>query len=483
MPGDIHLPFFYGNKLIVHYTMWDNAIMSDLQWGVIAEETVRLLQGLLRIDTSNPPGNESIAAGYIANILHENQIESTVIETAPNRGNVVARLKGNGSEAPLLLYSHTDVVPVERDHWNVDPFGGEIQEGYIYGRGALDMKGIGAMQLSVFLTLARQLHSNSNASLRRDVILAATADEETDTDQGIGPLISRHPDLLRAEYGLSEFGGYAMYASGRRFYPIQSAEKGTVWMRMHAKGRPGHASVPHDDNAVVHLSRAVDRLSRVRLPVHMSATAHNFIAGLADGLGGAQGAGIRALLGIADQHRSRFLEYAVRDPGLAGELRAIIHNTATPTGLRAGKETNVIPSYADAVLDCRTVPGFGSAEMIDELRRALGSESQNITFEVDSESPPVEFNTDTPLYRLISKTLKQHDPAGIPIPSMLTGATDAKHVAKLGTICYGYSPMKFKPGERFSDMVHGHNERVSIESLAWGVQALYEVVSQFCGLV
>jgi acetylornithine deacetylase/succinyl-diaminopimelate desuccinylase-like protein len=168
---------------------------------------------------------------------------------------------------------------------------------------------------------------------------------------------------------------------------------------------------------------------------------------------------------------------------LAGELRAIIHNTATPTGLRAGKKTNVIPSYADAVLDCRTVPGFGSAEMIDELRRALGSESQNITFEVDSESPPVEFNTDTPLYRLISKTLKQHDPAGIPIPSMLTGATDAKHVAKLGTICYGYSPMKFKPGERFSDMVHGHNERVSIESLAWGVQALYEVVSQFCGLV
>ena len=454
--------------------------MMDLNWSAIADETVRLLQGLIRLNTSNPPGNESIAASYIANILHEDGIQPTVIETAPGRGNVIARLKGNGDAAPLLLYSHTDVVSVEREHWSVDPFGGIIQDGYIYGRGALDMKGIGAMQLAVFLTLARQMQADPDRLPQRDIILAATADEETDTNQGIGILVQRHPDLLRAEYGLSEFGGYSMYASGKCFYPIQAAEKGTVWMHMRATGRPGHASVPHDDNAVVHLSRAIDKLSRARLPMHMSPTARAFISGLADGLGGAQGTGMRALLATGDQNGSPLLEHVVRDPGLVGELRAITHNTATPTGLIAGNKINVIPSYANAALDCRTVPGFGATEMIDELRRALGNDSDNITFQVDSVSDPVEFNTDTPLYRQICQTLRKNDPYGIPLPSMLTGATDAKHVAKLGTVCYGFSPMKFRQGERFSDMVHGHNERVAIESLAWGVQTLYQVVSAFC---
>ena len=452
-------------------------------WNEMASETIQLLQQLIRLDTSNPPGNEIIAASYIAHVLLENGIVPTIIETTPTRGSVIARIRGNGSAAPLLLYSHTDVVPVEKEQWTVDPFGGTLQDGYVYGRGALDMKGIGAMQLVVFLTIARWLRNHPETTLSRDIILAATADEETDTNQGIGPLIDQHPDLIRAEYGLSEFGGYSMYASGRCFYPIQVAEKGTVWMQMHATGKPGHASVPHDDNAVVHLSRAIDRIARGRYPMHMSATARAFINGLADGLGGAQGASMRALQAAGDHDNgSPLLEHVMRDPGLVAELRAITHNTATPTGLRAGQKTNVIPSNAFAVLDCRTVPGSGPLTMIEELKAAIGSNGGNISFEVDSESPPVEFSTNTPLYKLICQTLKQQDPSGIPIPSMLTGATDAKHVAKLGTICYGFSPLKFRPGERFSDMVHGHNERVSVASLAWGVQTLYEVVSQFVGL-
>lgn len=456
--------------------------MTEQNGSVMAAETIRVLQELIRLDTSNPPGNEIIAANHIAGILHHNDIQPSVIETAPMRGNVVVRLKGNGTAAPLLLYSHTDVVPVERERWTVDPFGGVAQDGYIYGRGALDMKGIGAMQLVVFLTVARWLRSHPQATLQRDLILAATADEETDTNQGMGPLIERHPDLLRAEYGLSEFGGYSMYASGRCFYPIQTAEKGTVWMRMRASGRPGHASVPHEDNAVVHLSRAIDKLSRARLPMHMSATARAYVSGLADGLGGVQGASMRALLGSGAPGNATILEHVMGDPGLIGELRAITHNTVTPTGLQAGQKTNVIPSQAFAVLDCRTVPGCGQRELIAELRVALAEEDANIAFEIDSDSPPIEFSTDTPLYQLIRETLRENDPTGIPIPAMLTGATDAKHVARLGTICYGFSPMRFKPGERFSDMVHGHNERVAVESLAWGVQTLYDVVSKFLGL-
>ena len=444
----------------------------------LIDETVQLLQGLIRLDTSNPPGNESLAANYVANILHQNGIEPTVIEMFPGRGNVVARIKGNGAAAPLLLYSHTDVVPVERDKWTMNPFGGEIKDGYVYGRGALDMKGIGAVQLAVFLAIARTVRAMHASPLQRDIIFAMTADEETDTNQGIGPLTDAYPDLLRAEYALSEFGGFSMYVGNKCFYPIQTAEKGTAWMRMIARGKPGHASVPHDENAVVYLARAVDKIGRAKLPMHMTPTAQNFISGLADGLGGAQGAALRAL---ASSGMNEFaLDAVLRDSGLIAELRAITHNTVSPTGLKAGMKTNVIPSEATAILDCRTLPGFDGEKMIEELEAALGDDARHVTFELDSESPPAEFDFNTPLYKFMSYKLKQHDPAAIPVPMMMTGATDAKHLIKLGTKCYGFSPMKFRPGDRFADLVHGHDERVAIESLAWGAQVLYEVVEEFC---
>ncbi len=190
----------------------------------LAAEAVRLLQDLLRFDTSNPPGNERPAADYIAGVLSADGIAPTVIETAPGRGNVVARLKGDGTAAPLLLFSHLDVVPVERAQWTVDPFGGEIRDGYVYGRGTLDMKGIGAMQLAVFLDLARQAAAGA-ITLKRDLILAATADEETNANLGIGLLAARHPELLRAEYALTEFGGFPMRVAGKTFYPIQKPRK------------------------------------------------------------------------------------------------------------------------------------------------------------------------------------------------------------------------------------------------------------------
>ncbi|MCS7060765.1 MAG: M20/M25/M40 family metallo-hydrolase, partial [Anaerolineae bacterium] len=199
----------------------------ELNWQAIADETVRLTRDLIRLDTSNPPGNEMLAARYIAGLLRANGVEPVVIETAPNRGNVIVRLKGDGSAQPLLLYAHTDVVPVEPDHWSVGAFDGLLRDGYVYGRGALDMKGILAMQLAVFLALARQVQAGT-LSLRRDLILAATADEESDADQGIGVLVREHPDLLRAEYALSEFGGYSLHLGGKCFYPIQTAEKGNV---------------------------------------------------------------------------------------------------------------------------------------------------------------------------------------------------------------------------------------------------------------
>ncbi len=443
----------------------------------LAEDTIRILRDLIRLDTSNPPGNEIIAAEYVAKLLREEAgVEPVVIETAPARGNAIARLRGNGSAAPLLLYSHTDVVPVEREHWTVDPFGGDLRDGMVFGRGALDMKGIGAMQMAVFIAIAK-MQAAGEIVLQRDLILAATADEETDTNQGIGILVEKHPDLLRAEFALSEFGGHSMYVANRTFYPVQTAEKGNVWMRLVANGRPGHASVPHAENAVVYLAQAIDKLAKARLPMRILPTARAYIAGLAEGIGGGQGIALRAWMDMEALHDvpvSRLLS----DASLAAELHAITHNTVAPTGLRGGYTTNVIPSCAEATLDCRTLPGVGPSEMIEELRGVLGEQMARLSFVVDSAGDAIEFPIDTSMFRTISRHLKRHDPQAIPLPCMLTGATDAKHVAKLGTICYGFSPMQLAQGENFFDLVHGHDERVAVSALAWGARVLFDVVSE-----
>jgi acetylornithine deacetylase/succinyl-diaminopimelate desuccinylase-like protein len=349
------------------------------------------------------------------------------------------------------------------------------------------MKGIGAMQLAVFLAIARECarwraSGAGTLVLRRDLIIAATADEETDTDQGIGPLVRDHPELLRAEYALSEFGGHSMYVGNRCFYPVQTAEKGNAWMRMIARGRPGHASVPHPDNAVIYLARAIDKLARAKLPMSVTPTARAYVNGLAEGMGGGQGIALRAWLDMETLRDVRDvpLHRLIYDGTLASELHAITHNTVVPTGLRGGYKTNVIPSSVEATLDCRTLPGFTSGDMVAQLRQALGDDAASIDFELDSGAEAIEFSFDTPLFKTISRALKRHDPNAIPVPYMLTGATDAKHVSRLGTICYGFSPMQLARGENFFDQVHGHDERVSIPALSWGVRVLYDVVREFC---
>ncbi|MCS7325248.1 MAG: M20/M25/M40 family metallo-hydrolase [Thermoflexales bacterium] len=441
----------------------------------LGEATLRYLRDLIRLDTSNPPGNEIIAAEYLAGVLRGAGIEPVVIETAPRRGNVIARLCGDGSGAPLLLYAHTDVVPAEREHWSVDPFGGVVRDGYVYGRGALDMKGILAMQLAVFLALAREI-ADGSLTLRRDLILAATADEESDTNQGIGVLVTRHPDLLRAEYALSEFGGYTLHLDGKRFYPIQTAEKGNVWMRLIAQGQPGHASVPSTRNAVLMLAQALLAFAQHRFRTHITPTAHVYLAKLAEHLNRKQGVALRAWL-ETEALRSVPLEHIVRDERLAAMLHAMTHVTLTPTGLRAGYKTNVVPSQAEATLDCRTLPGMGAEAVIDELRAVLGvSLGQHVQFVVDSEGEGVEFPFDTPLFRLLERVLRHHDPQAIPVPYMMTGGTDAKHLARLGVICYGFSPLQLAENEHFVELAHAHDERVSIAALEWGVHVLYDVV-------
>jgi acetylornithine deacetylase/succinyl-diaminopimelate desuccinylase-like protein len=458
-------------RITHHAVVWYTSLMStSLNWQAIADEAVRYLQDLLRIDTTNPPGNELAAAEYLAGVLRAEGYEPTVLEAAPQRGNLVARLKGDGSLPPLLLYTHLDVVPAEPEHWTHPPFAGDVADGFVWGRGALDMKNVAAMQLMTMLLLKR-----NNVALHRDVIFAATADEEIDSDVGADWLVTHHPNLVRAEYGLSEMGGHTLYLEGKKFYPIMCAEKGTCWLKIRARGKPGHGSLPHADHAVLHLVRAIDRVTSQPLPLHITATAATYVQRLARSVGGTTGLLLSAVLNPL-LHDTALK--AISDRSLADSLHAILHNTVSPNQLHAGYKANVIPSEAEAILDGRMLPGFDMEAFLAEVRPRLGG---GIEITIEHTSPPLEVSSETPLFRLIEQQIARSDPGAIAVPYLMTGATDAKLFAKLGIQCYGFAPLKLQPDTPFDGLIHGHNERVGVEAFAFGVKALYETVHDFCG--
>ncbi len=438
----------------------------------LTAETVRHLQALLRLETVNPPGRELLAADYLAGVLQAEGLDPVVLESAPGRGNVIARLKGSGEAPPLLLYGHTDVVAAEAARWTHPPFGGEEHAGFIWGRGALDMKGSVAQQLVALLTLKRQ-----GVRLKRDVIFAATADEEVGGPDGKGLLwlVRHHPDLIRAEFGLTELGGYNMDFAGASVYPIQVAEKGTVWLKVRAHGRPAHASQPHTDNSVVRLARAVADLGRHGLGYRLTEAAAGMLTALAAAAGGELG----HLLGelAAPRFADDILAGAFHDHPLRPMLTAITHNTATPTGLTAGYQTNVIPATAEAVIDGRNLPGTSTEAFLAELRMVMGAD---LEYEVTLESPPLETSQHTPLYGLLARTLQRHAPGAAVVPYMMTGATDAKYLALLGVPSYGFAPIQLPAGFDFMSLMHSHDERAPIAGLGWGTQVLYDAVAEYC---
>lgn len=442
--------------------------MPHLHWPDLTAETVRHLQALIRFNTSNPPGNETLAAEYLAGVLKSEGIEPIVLESAPGRGNVIARLTGAGEQPPLLLYGHTDVVPAEPDDWQHPPFAGEVADGCVWGRGAVDMKGAVAQQLMVLLLLKRL-----NIPLQRDVIFAATADEEIGGVDGFGVswLVKHHPDLLRAEFGLTELGGYTMEFAGQVVYPIQVAEKGTCWMKLKTTGRPGHGSVPHSDNAVVKLAQAVNRLATQGLPYHLTDTALGFLEAMSVAVGGELGATLAHLK--SPERAAQLLGGPLAHHPLQPFLNAMVRNTATPTGLSAGYKTNVIPGEAEAVIDGRTLPGFDTEAFLEEVQAVVGPGFQ---YELTLTSPPLQTRADTPLFELMARTLKAHDPRANVVPYMMSGATDAKYLAPLGVPSYGFMPMQLPPGLDFMGMFHAHNERAPMEGLGWGLRVLFDVV-------
>ncbi len=447
------------------------------------DECVAHLRELIRIPSVNPPGlgdgaagrdstgGETRAATYCADVLAGAGIVSEVLEAAPGRGSCFARLPASVSRAepPLILLSHLDVVPVDEGSWSRDPFGADLVDGVIWGRGAVDMKNMVAMELQVFLDLAR-----SGASLRRDVIFAALADEEAGGRFGAMHWTAERPDLFGADgraaaAAINEVGGYSMTLGERRFYGIQVAEKGISWTRMTANGTPGHGSMPHGDNAAVKLARAFSRLADAPRPARVTPVVRQFLEAL--------GLGDVALLATSDPDAAReALGRAVEDPVLRRSLDAMLRDTVSPNVIHAGQKMNVIPGRGEAEIDVRTLPGTDQGAMLDELQRIAGDE---VTIEPVMTMPPVEWPADAPLVRLMEAALRRADPDATVSPMMITPGTDAKALALLGIPTYGFAPLRLAPDMPFLSLFHGNDERVPVSAIEFGLPVLREVVEAF----
>jgi acetylornithine deacetylase/succinyl-diaminopimelate desuccinylase-like protein len=407
-------------------------------------------------------------------VLSAGGIKAEVVETVPGRGSCFARLRATGrsTKPPLILLSHIDVVPVDAESWSRDPFGGELIDGEVWGRGAVDMKDMVAMELGVMLALRR-----SGAELRRDVILAAVADEEAGGALGARDLVGSRPDWFTdadgrpAAAALNEVGGYSMTLGGRRFYAVQVAEKGIVWTRLGTTGTPGHGSMPHDANAAVRLAGAVATIAEgeASRPMRVIPVVRGFLEAL--GLGE-----VADLAGSDASAASAALAREVPDPVLRRSLEAMLRDTVTATVLRAGKKVNVIPGSGEAEIDVRTLPGTDQAALLDELRRLVGDTA---TVEAIVSLPAVEWPDDAEIVGLMHEALQRADPEAASVPMMITPGTDAKALAELGIPCYGFAPLRLEPDVPFLSLFHGHDERVPVSAIAFGLPVLAEVVSRY----
>jgi acetylornithine deacetylase/succinyl-diaminopimelate desuccinylase-like protein len=434
----------------------------------LCDHAVDLCQRLLRIDTTNPPGNEREAAELLATELAAAGLDPVVLESAPRRANVVVRHRGTGAKPPLLLTAHLDVVEADPSAWRHPPFSGVVAEGCLWGRGAIDMKNHAAMSVALLCRLARE-----GVRLERDVIFAGVADEEAGCEFGSGWLCDNHPELVRSEYAIGEGGGFNLELGGKRFFTVQVAEKGFCWVRARVRGEPGHGSMPRTDSAVYKLARGVARLAK-GLPPHRTRVVSDFLAGIASAQPIALQPVLRALTSPGLLPR---LLKALPDPSVGRALGAMLANTASPTVVRAGQKTNVIPGVAEVEIDGRTLPGQTDADFLRELGAVLGPEFE---LEVLRSAPPVETEpVRSPLYDRILEVLTEREPNAIPVPYMIPGFTDAKSFTRLGARWYGFAPVKLPPGMRFADMFHGHDERIPIDGLRWGTEVLADVVTGF----
>ena len=420
------------------------------------DEVVDICRDLIRIDTSNPgdhsgPG-ERQAAEYVAAQLADVGLEPTVLESHPKRTSVVARLEGQDQTRPaLLVHGHLDVVPANAADWRYDPFSGEIADGCVWGRGAIDMKDMDAMMLAVVRQRLREGRPPA-----RDVVLAFTADEEAGGTWGARWLVDNHPELFEGvTEAVGEVGGFSLTLGGQRLYLLQTAEKGMAWMRLTARGTAGHGSMIQPDNAVTELAEAIGRLGRHEWPVRLIPSVRAFLEGAAAG-----------------PRRRIYPERSGLSLGKIGTISRIIgatlRNTVNPTVLSAGYKVNVVPQDATAEVDGRFLPGY-EEEFFAELDRVLGP---GVTREFIHHDIAVETTPDGALYDAMTSALTAEDPDARVIPYCLSAGTDAKSFSRLGMRCFGFTPLRLPPDLDFSGMFHGIDERVPVDGLRFGARVL-----------
>jgi acetylornithine deacetylase/succinyl-diaminopimelate desuccinylase-like protein len=467
--------------------------LDSATWARTVDELVDTVRDLIRIRSVNPapaeaPDGELLAARHIATLLERSGLEPEVIEPEPGRGSVHARLHGDGTGGePLLLLSHLDVVPAPPERWSHDPFAADLTDGYIYGRGAVDMKAMVGMELAVVRLLAAEAQAagldpahDPIPGLRRDVLFTCTADEEAGGIAGAKWIAEHRPEWLRGAGALNECGGVATTVGGRRFYPIQVSEKGFAAYRIAVRGTWGHGSMPREDNAAVLAAAVIDRLA-VPGPTRLTPVMARFIELAAAELP-AEAAGLLRGLSGDDAARAEAAISVACDPMYARALRALLRDTVSPDVVHAGIKYNVIPGDAVVEVDCRILPGTTEPAMRAELVTRLGPElAAACEIELIVFGAPVDAPAEGTLYDLLVGTIRDHDPDGIPLPVMAPFATDAKHTATVGTPTYGFSPLRLEPDERFLERFHGVDERVAVDALRWGLPVLYDVVRRFCG--
>lgn len=439
---------------------------SSPDQGKAQEETVKFLSDLVKIDTSNPPGNETRAAEYIKGVLAAEGIPSQIYESAPGRGNLVARLKGNGSKKPLLLFGHLDVVGVERDKWTVDPFSAVIKDGFLYGRGSIDDKAMDAANLEVFLLLHRL-----KIPLDRDVILLAEAGEEGTTQFGIDFMVANHWDAIASEYALNE-GGEIRGENGKvQYVAVSSTEKVPRGFSLVAHGTSGHGSAPRMDNAIAHLAAAVDKVARWEAPMRLNETTRRFFQQLAK---------------ISPPDKAALYEH-VEDPAVQQKLRAtepsyysMLRTSLVPTIIKGGFRSNVIPADAEARFDVRALPDENMDALKSELTALINDPQIKI---VDQEaaharpaSPPSGLDNDA--FHALEHAQQKLFPGALTIPIMQVGATDSAQLRAKGVQAYGIGTLL--AAEELK-RIHGNDERVDIAGLGKFVQYLYAATLELAG--
>src|SRR4051812_8994384 len=438
-----------------------------IDWNALAAESQTNLSNYLRINTTNPPGNEILTARFLKAILDREGIEARILDTTEigaNRANLYARLRGNGTKRAIALVHHMDVVPATPASWSVDPFSGAVKDGYIWGRGAIDMKGNGIAQLMAMIALKR-----SGAQLNRDIVFIGNADEELGSTGAI-VFVNRHPDLLRdVEFLITEGADNLLDSTGKVVYfGVGVSEKRTFWQRLTVNGVPSHGSRPTKQNPVPRLVAALYRISQYDTPLHVTAGVDKFFRDIARTYPEPQRSWLSNVRAALDNPSAR--EWILSDVS----WNAILRNTISLTGLSGSNKTNVIPGVATAEIDVRLLPDQDTTEFLRILEKIVGDTAVHFTHLANTKAP-LESPIDTDLFRAIERAARDREPAAFVTTPMETAATDRPTYRKLGITTYGFNPFKVPRAETQRGM-HGNDERLSVENVGYGVRFYYDIL-------